>query len=71
MSSVHLLSKERDSVLFIFARACDKFAYFFCLFAMSRATPVACGDSQARGLIGTVAAGLQDSHRNARSEPRL
>ena len=35
------------------------------------ATPVAYGDSQARGLIGTTAAGLYHSHSNTRSEPRL
>ena len=40
----------------------------FCLF---RATPVAYGDSQVRGLIGAVAASLRQSHSNARSEPRL
>ena len=28
------------------------------LFAISRAAPVACGGSQARGIIGAVAAGL-------------
>ena len=31
------------------------FFFFFCLFAFSRATPVAYGGSQARGLIGAVA----------------
>ena len=39
-----------------------KFFYFilfyFCLFAFSRATPVVHGGSQARGLIGAVAASL-------------
>ena len=30
------------------------FFFFFCLFAFSRAAPVAYGDSQARGLIGSV-----------------
>ena len=43
----------------------------FCLFAFSRATPAAYGDSQARGLIGAVATGLHQSHSNARSEPLL
>ena len=38
---------------------------FFCLF---RAAPVAYGDSQARGLIRTTAAGLRQRHSNARSE---
>ena len=31
------------------------FVLFFCLFAFSRATPMAYGGSQARGLIGAVA----------------
>ena len=34
------------------------FFVFFCLLAFSRAAPMAYGDSQARGLIGAVAAGL-------------
>ena len=42
---------------------------FFCLFALSRAAPVAYGGSQARGLIGAVAAGLCHSHSNSGSEP--
>ena len=42
--------------------------YFFCL---SRAAPEACGGSQARGLIGAVAAGLRHSHSNLGSEPCL
>ena len=44
--------------------------YFF-LSCLLRATPVVYGDSQARGLIGAAAAGLRQSHSNARSEPRL
>ena len=54
---------------------------FFCfvlfLFLLFRATPAAYGDSQARGQIGAVAAGLCHSHSimpqpcNARSEPCL
>ena len=45
--------------------------FYFCLFAFSRATPVAYGDSQARGLIGAVSAGLHQSHNNTGSEPHL
>ena len=41
---------------------------FVCLF---RATPVAYGGSQARGLIRTLAAGLHQSHSNTRSNPHL
>ena len=49
------------------------FTFFFVvvLFAFSRATPAAHGDSQARGQIGAVAASLRQSHSNAGSEPRL
>ena len=39
--------------------------FVFCLF---RATPEAYGDSQARGQIGAIAAGLCHSHRNMGSE---
>jgi len=43
----------------------------FCLFDFSRATPVAHGSSQARGLIGAVATSLCQSHSNAGSELHL
>ena len=36
--------------------------FFFCLYAFSRVTPAAYGGSQARGLVGAVAAGLRQSH---------
>ena len=42
-----------------------------CLSVFSKATLMACGGSQARGLIGAVATGLHLSHSNVRSEPRL
>ena len=42
--------------------------FFFCLF---RAVPLARGNSQARGQIGAVAAGLHHSHSNTGSEPHL
>ena len=42
--------------------------FFFCLL---RAAPTAHGDSQARGLIGAIAANLYHSHGNTRSELRL
>ena len=45
--------------------------FFFCLFAISWATPVAYGGSQARVPIGAVATGLRQSHSNAGSKPRL
>ena len=44
---------------------------FFFVFCPLRAAPMAYGGSQARGLIGTLAAGLHLSHSNAGSEPRL
>ena len=44
------------------------FGYFF---AFSGATPTAYGSSQARGLIGAVAAGLHHSHSNAISETSI
>ena len=44
------------------------FVCFFCLFFLSfRAMPAPYGGSQARDLIGTVAAGLCQSHSNARA----
>ena len=42
---------------------------FSFLFAFSRAATVAHGGSQARGLIGAVAAGPRQSHSNMGSEP--
>ena len=47
------------------------FVFCFCLFAFSRAAPAAYRGSQARGLIRDVAAGLCQSHSNARSESHL
>ena len=44
---------------------------FFFGFCLLRAAPVAYGGSQARGLMGAVAAGLRQRHSNARSESRL
>jgi len=44
------------------------FIIFFCLF---RALPMVYGGSQTRGLIGATAAGLHQSHSNARSNPHL
>ena len=48
------------------------FSFFvFGLFAISWAAPMAYEGSQARGLIGAIAAGRGHSHSNAESEPRL
>ena len=45
--------------------------FFFFFFGLFRATPVASGGSQARGLIRAVAADLHHSHSNTGSEPCL
>ena len=47
------------------------FYLFFFAFCFFRAAPAAYGGSQAWGPIRTVAAGLHQSHSNARSESRL
>ena len=44
---------------------------YFAFFVFSRASPAAYEGSQARGLIGAVAAGLHQSHSNVGSEPCL
>ena len=41
--------------------------FLFCLLSFEETY----GGSQARGLIGAVAAGLRHSHSNARSEPHV
>ena len=45
--------------------------FFFLLLLLFRATPVACGGSQARGPIEAVAAGVHHSHSNGGSETLL
>ena len=45
--------------------------YYFFVFCIFRATPMAYGGFQARGLIGATAAGLCQSHSNGRSEQCL
>ena len=45
--------------------------FFFCLFFLFRAAPVAYGCSQARGRIGAVATHLHHSHSSRGSELRL
>ena len=54
-------------------RQCSHFQlfFFFGLFVFSRATPMAYGGSQTRGLIRAVATGLRQSHSNASSKPHL
>ena len=45
--------------------------FVFFVFCPFRAAPAAFGGSQARALIGAVAASLRHSHSHARSEPHL
>ena len=49
----------------------DPVRVFLFVCFLFRATPVAYGDSQARGLIRAVAACLRQSHSNTGSEPHL
>ena len=46
-------------------------SFFFVFLLFLWAAPAAYGGSQARGLIGAVAASLHHSHSNSGSEPRL
>ena len=50
-------------------RKINRTLYLFIYFVFSRAAPMACGGSQATGLIRAVAAGLHHSRSNAGSEP--
>ena len=59
------------SLTFIFHISVFVFGFLVFVFLLFRAAPTACGGSQARGLIGAVAAGLRHSHSNARSKPHL
>ena len=45
--------------------------FFLSFFAFSRAVPAAYRGSQARGLIGAVAASLHQGHSNMGPKPRL
>ena len=47
------------------------FLFFFFVFCLFRAAPVAYGDSQAKGLIRVTAANVHHSHSNGGSEPHL
>ena len=63
--------KRRQILLLLSLSAWGCLFVCVCLFAFSRAAPTAYGGSQARGLIGAVAASLRQSHSNAESEPCL
>ena len=47
------------------------YLFYFCLFSISWAAPMAYGGSQARGQIGAAAPGLCHSRSNSGSEPHL
>ena len=68
--SVHLLLQSKIQIIsfFLFSFLSFFSFFFFCLF---RAAPTAYEDPQARDLSGAVAAGLHQSHSNARSKPPL
>ena len=58
-----------DLSLLVYRNAVDLLIILcVCVFAISRAAPVAYGGSQARGLIRAVAAGLHQNHSNTGSE---
>ena len=63
LSILLTFSKNHLLVLFIYL--------FICVLSYFRATPTVYGGSQARDLIGAIAAGLHQSHSNAISEPCL
>ena len=72
---IPLISKfaweKKDFSLLLFGEVFFPFFFFFFFFSfvfcLFRATPTAYGVSQARGLIRATAAGLHQSHSNARS----
>ena len=65
------MSSSCEIIIFYFIYFIYLFLSSFCLFAFSVAIPTAYGGSQARGLIGAVAAGLRQSHSNTGSEPHV
>ena len=62
---VHFFSFLPPSLLSVFP---SFLPFFLCLFVLFRAVPTTYGGSQARGLIGAVAASLCHSHRNLGSQ---
>ena len=68
----HFVSSQTSLLNGLFGTLFFLFLFlFFCLFAFSRAASAAHGGSQARGLIGAVAATLHQSHSNSGSELSL
>jgi len=72
-AETHLLfqDEEAKALTFLDQERVPVFCVLWGFFAFSRAAPVAYGGSQARGLIGAVAAGLRQSHSNLGSKLRL
>ena len=66
-----MMALFRLQVSFLFFFFIFNFFFVFFFFAISWAASAAYGGSQARGLIGAVAASLHQSHSNAGSEPCL
>ena len=64
----HVLAIENSAVQHLTYKNVFFLLLLFCLFAFPRATPVAYGSSQARGLIGAVDTGLHQSHSNVESK---
>ena len=62
---------KRDNLFNFFCCCCLFFVFVFCLLSFQGHTRPACQGSQIRGLIGATAAGLCQSHSNARSELHL
>ena len=73
MEKYSLIIDENISVHLPFEQVYRRieFNIFFFFFSFSRAAPAAYGGSQARDLIGAIAAGLNQSHSNVGSEPCL
>ena len=59
---------KNDNIILLTLIAIRALLMYFFFFFFSRAAPEVYGGSQARGLIGAVAAGLRQSHSNAGSE---
>ena len=63
--------RDLPAHLFLKVRIAKVLKFLFIYFLLFRAAPAVYGGSQARDVIGAVAAGLRQSHSNAGSEPRL
>ena len=65
------LAKENHIKYLFYPELGPSHFFFFFVFCLFRAVPLAYGGSQARGLIGAVDAGLRHGYDNVRSEPHL